>query len=291
MLTNSADVVSLHQIYYRPEQVKLLDAASTPYDNSAYTAHTQSEFDIFRRVFHAGALDGDITGYLSWKFTEKSCVTVGEFKRFVEDNPGFDVYFINPFPELIAWKNVWIQSIRHHPTLLPIAAEIFRSVHPGILLTEETHGHDVLSYCNYWAGSGEFWKDYMEFAEPIYDFIEHKASDDFRRAISGRADQIIKGDHRPFIFERVFSTFLNSAKPRRLAYRYPKEHLESEWGARAATLIEMLQERLNEDEQVRLRAELVKVLKFDRATPLLEKVGTRLRRSAQWQRLRAVLRR
>jgi hypothetical protein len=119
--------VTINQIYYLPSQLPLLDPAFTPYDNTANENREFAEYHIFEKEYNAGKIANDaLTGYVSWKFGDKTRLQGSQFLKFIAANPGYDVYFINPFPmQMKFFKNLWLQGEFYHPGILELSQRIF----------------------------------------------------------------------------------------------------------------------------------------------------------------------
>ena len=93
--------ISIYQNYYQPSQLVRLDPAFLPHDGTDNPSPELKEIALFRRVQRMGLFErGDeIVGIVSHKFSRKTGIAGDAFKCFIRDNPGFDVYFINPFPQ------------------------------------------------------------------------------------------------------------------------------------------------------------------------------------------------
>ena len=162
--------IDIHQIYYRSEQTSELDPVFKPYFNALNPRPEWREFWVFREVFRTQVYQSsDYSGYLSWKFNRKTGISGSEFITFIEDNPGFDVYFINPFPaNCIFYRNVWKDGEEHHPGILSFTQDVFRAVGYNINLSEMRNYSDTTLYCNYWVGNSVFWDKFMAFSEPVF---------------------------------------------------------------------------------------------------------------------------
>jgi hypothetical protein len=231
--------IRIHQIHFRPEQKAHLEPAFIPFDNAASPAPEQMEYRVFRDGYQRGLTrEADYTGFVSWKFRQKTRVTGDVFVDFIRDNPGYDVYFINPFPAELLWRNVWVQGETFHPGLLGFAQTIFDRLDYDIRLASLDNLADTAAYCNYWVGSSEFWDRYMEFTEPIYDHLVNDLSAAERELLWSRADRQIEASYFPFIFERMFSTLLASdSSIKAHAYRYSEPALRARFQPHIADMI------------------------------------------------------
>ena len=225
----------IYQIFYLDYQKSSLEKDFIPYDNRANPRPEWCEYFVFRENFNKGICStGHPTGFISWKFNQKTGLHGTDFHQFIRENSGADVYFINPFVDEAAfYQNLWLQGERNHPGLIELSQHIFDRVGYKIDLKSLVMPFEKSLYCNYFVGNTKFWKSFMEFCEPIYDEIENNLDPESKKFLSQRADQTIKADYRPFIFERLFSTFLclhpeissksYANSPKALELRYGKE--------------------------------------------------------------------
>ena len=204
--------VKIHQIYYRPTQLSYLEPEFQPYYNPLNTSERQLfEYSVFRKEYDLGKIQG-LTGYVSWKFRQKTNLTGSEVIKFIHDNPGFDVYTFNPFFELSElFPNVWWQGEAHHPGIISLAQKIYEEIGVSVNLSDLRSTDRSLLYCNYWVGSRSFWDRYMQHMKEIVHVIHSGDKEKFPNlyADSGYHDG---STYIPFILERVFSTFIEMNK-------------------------------------------------------------------------------
>jgi hypothetical protein len=210
--TNATPAVwpSIHQIYFEENQVPYLDEDFIPYRNVANPRPEWCEYFVFRTEYLAGTCGHGLTGFVSWKFGQKTGLSGGDFCSWIAEHPGYDVYFVNPFPNLVRkrFRNVWHQGSICHPAILPIAQLLFDKVGYQVNLKAIEMDERVTAYCNYWAATPEFWRRYIEFCEPLYNVIESGLTSDEKARILARADAVSTCCYIPYIFERLFSTLL-----------------------------------------------------------------------------------
>jgi hypothetical protein len=202
--------IRIHQIFYDDAQRSALDPAFIPYDNRDKPQPEWREYQVFRTAWLQGQCRaGDVTGFLSWKFAAKTGLRGVRFLQFIELNPGYDVYYVNPCRvEPRPFTNIWQQAEVHHPGIIGLAQRIFDSLGVTIDLASFEQPHEQVLFCNYWAGSRRFWDEYMAFCEPVYHHILDGLDEADRRLIWSRADREIDAPYTPFIMERLFSTLL-----------------------------------------------------------------------------------
>lgn len=202
--------IRIHQIFYDDAQRSALDPAFIPYDNRANPRPEWREYYVFRTAWQTGLCrNGDVTGFLSWKFGSKTGLRGTDLLRFIERNPGHDVYFAHPARvEPRPFMNIWQQAEVHHPGIIGLAQRIFDSVGVAIDLSAFEQPRTQVLFCNYWAGTRRFWEAYMAFCEPVYRHILEGLDEADRSLIWSRADREIDAPYAPFIMERMFSTLL-----------------------------------------------------------------------------------
>ncbi|MBS0617601.1 MAG: hypothetical protein JSR44_05395 [Spirochaetes bacterium] len=229
----------IHQIYYLPAQLPLIDPAFTAYDNTANANREFAEYHIFEKEFNAGRVAADaLTGYVSWKFCAKTRLAGAEFVRFIAANPGYDVYFVNPFPlQVKFFKNLWLQGEFYHPGILQLAQGIIRRAGYDIDLAMEIHSRDTALYCNYWVGTQAFWNRYMEFTRPIVEMLRSGLSYAEKTRLHSIADRDNDFSFVAFIIERLFTTLINYDKSiRTLAYEHSYADIRRKYGHAGAVL-------------------------------------------------------
>lgn len=200
--------VDIHQIYFAPEQEKTLDPAFIPMPNLDNPYPERREFFLYDRFFKQKAYAGsDLSGLFSHKFGVKTGLSGEEFIAWIQRNPGYDAYFVNPFPDTVYWFfNVWVQGEISHRGILPLAQEVFDGLNYAIDLSRfpRTDGKTT-SYSNFWVGTPGFWEAFMDFALPAYEYMlePERASRFFQTTYHDSEAEIF-----PFIMERMFSTFI-----------------------------------------------------------------------------------
>lgn len=214
--------IKIFQNYFRDDQLSLLDPDFVPHDWRHNPHPEYRETIVFLDAYRRGRhLEADYVGIVSWKFGQKTRITGRQFKSFIERNPGYDVYFINPFPYEGYQFNIWTQGERNHPGLWPLAQDLFDTAGYPVTLQELGRmDRRTLLYCNYWVGNRAFWDTYIAFIEPLFECIVHRMAATTRERYFARAKYHDPAPYFPFIFERMFSTLL-LIKPEIRACFYP----------------------------------------------------------------------
>jgi len=201
-------MIKLYQIYFSEDQISQLENNLMPYNN-INNYNGEGEFYIFLKEYMNGNVkDEDITGYLSWRFKQKSQISGKDFEDFIKNNPGNDLYFINPYPYLMNnHYNSWAQGEICHPGIIDLIKDVFSQM--GLdpnLITSQRHDTSRSTFCNYWAGSKNFWDRYIAYTKPIYFHIKSNTNLEFRDKVFNK-----NGAHCYFgyILERLINVFIN----------------------------------------------------------------------------------
>ncbi|MDF1795391.1 MAG: hypothetical protein P1U63_02510 [Coxiellaceae bacterium] len=201
--------IQVHQIYYDTQQQPLLDPEFIPFDNRSNPKPELREYYVFKQVFDQEIFrQADMTGVFSWKYLQKSGVPGKKFLDFVKANPGYDVYFINPMPDELVYESVWQQGELCHPGIIALTEKILTGLGYEVNLADMKMGAKTTLYCNFWVGTQAFWQQYLPFLQQCDDYIKNQLSDSDRELLFSRADRQIDASYFPFIFERLFPTFL-----------------------------------------------------------------------------------
>jgi hypothetical protein len=207
----------IYQIFYQDSHLKHIEKDFIPFDNGykkkpAY--FNQFEFGVIRSLYESKEyLKYDLTGTLSWKFRNKTRLDSKTIMEWINNNPGYDVYFINPYPENnFLFYNVWSQGQYFHPKIITIAEELFLIAGFKVDLLSWQRNFQTGAYCNYWVGNKYFWEKYYDFSMRIFNSIEKTREEIKQLLFQETADNIILAPYFPFIFERLFSTLLEYDK-------------------------------------------------------------------------------
>lgn len=209
--------VRIFQIYYRPEHREALDPAFEPYNNEGDKSPLL-EFNVFRKLANSHLVDGvDLWGALSWKFKEKTGLTGEQLKKVIADNPGCDVYYCNPFPEIEGiYQNLWMQGETCHPNFLILCREFFKAAGLDERILIQIQLSKQIATSNYFVATPDFWRGYISFVNEIIQRAEKGMPTAVKEIIySSSADR--KGLHAgasymPFIIERLLSVYIGLNK-------------------------------------------------------------------------------
>lgn len=221
-MESPSSIISIYQNYYSDKQIPYLDKAFIPHDNSKALHPEYREYPIFLR-FHENKIhkQSQMTGIMSWKFGEKTLLSGDQFIQFIKDNPGYDVYFVNPFTLEERHMSVWKQGELCHPDIIDLAQYVFDQIGYDIRIKDVINTTKTTAYCNFWVGTETFWDAYIAFTKPVFEYIAYQAPESIRKKFFIRADRKTDSVYFPFVMERLFSTLLWQNKSiKSLNYEY-----------------------------------------------------------------------
>jgi hypothetical protein len=151
-------------------------------------------------------------GALSWKFPQKTGgLQSNIFKNYMSLHINkCDVFFINPYPSKDhAFPSVFHQGELYHPGIMDMTNNLLRMAGYNFSLAEVESKRENMAYCNYWVGNKKFWDEYIAFTLPLYNFIKFSLNKSDLPKLYERADKFIEANYISFIFERMFTLFLD----------------------------------------------------------------------------------
>ncbi len=216
--------IRMHQVYFRRNQRRQLDPDFLPYDNTANLRPEWAEYGVFRAAYRQGRTrEAQVVGFVSWRFGTKTGISGRQFLDFIAAHPGFDVYFINPYPYVShMYRNPWLGLEDQEPGALAFSQRMVDQAGLRMDLAALPNDPERTGYSNYWAGTAAFWQRYMEFTEPVYQHLETGLTPGERAFLNGPANYAADSTRHPFIMERLFPTLLQmDPSIRALRYVHP----------------------------------------------------------------------
>jgi len=200
--------IAIHQIYFDPAQAQSLEPAFTPLPNLDNPFPERREFYLFEQFYlNRSHTQADLAGLVSHKFRQKTQVSGEAFIAWINANPGYDAYFINPFPQTVYWFfNIWEQGEKSHQGIMALAQQVFDALgYPIALKTFPRTDAQTTCFSNFWVATPVFWDEFMAFALPVYRYMldERHAARYFQTTYHDSDAEIF-----PFIIERLFTTFI-----------------------------------------------------------------------------------
>lgn len=234
--------IKIFQIYFKKSQHDGLSKRFTPYFKQENEEIEWREYWTFRKNYRTAIASKGLTGYVSWKFEDKSRVPAEKFLKFIENNPGFDVYYINPFPlDGLLFDSVWDHGDFYHSDLTKFTSLLLKKAGYELDIMHQKNTPAQTAYSNYWVGNSKFWKMYMDFTYPMERYIRTRLTDEENKFMSTIADNGSNCSYIPFILERMFTTFLVTHPDiKALSYSYDKADIENRYSGSGRRVYSLL---------------------------------------------------
>ena len=220
--------IKIFQIYFKPEQIVELDPAFIPLDNTANITPELREWATWNQTLLAHSFDeDDLIGFVSWKFKEKTNLSGQQFISFINDNPGADLYFVNPcLVNEALFANSWEQGDIHHPNISAIGNSFLTKIgYEDVDVKGMVLDRNCTMFANYIVGTKTFWDKFMEFSRKLV--TEAEKDPVFKQQVFGEGMSNYAHDttlpNFTFLIERLIPTFIDLERISALAYQYTPE--------------------------------------------------------------------
>ena len=228
--------MKLFQSFVTDHQKSYLSASTIPVDASTNTEDNQREYELFKKILatHSGLAE-EPWGMVSWKFEHKCLIKPEAFIKYAQDKieDGYECVFINPMiGNESVYMNVWEQGAHcGHVGLDKIAAYLANQL--GGRMTA-IMGKKSFAFCNYFIATPTFWKKYIEFTDHAVALLDNEARNNTEtgKIYSGSAhyyrDTAVS--MRPFVIERLLSSFIEGTHLKCIGYDYSPEQYQAKFG-------------------------------------------------------------
>jgi len=221
--------MKIFQIYFDPVQKQHCDPAFTPYNNTANPNPKLQEWLIWKS-FYEGMKSGvlseelDLWGFVSWRFKQKTNLDGQSIVDWIESNPGYDVYLINPaIVNEAVFANGWEQGEYYHPGISATANKFLSNAgYADYNVNEVLLDRTRMGFATYFVATRKFWDGYMAFSNLLFTQAEQDPK--IKQEIFGDG---LSGYSRDaslpmfaFINERLVGTYMDLQESKVLAYQY-----------------------------------------------------------------------
>lgn len=217
--------MKVFQIYYQEQQLTKLDPTFEPYDNTENPRPDLCEWYVWDKIYQQCCDAGlDYWGFVSWKFKDKTNLTGEQVYKWIDDNPGHDVYLLNPcILNEALFANSWEQGDIHHPNISTIGNTFLKKIgYPEPDVRNIILDRNKTVFSNYVVGNRKFWDKFMDFSRKLFTEAEKDAqfNDDVFGA--GRSNYIPDPSlpNFTFLIERLIPTFLELESFDSIGYTY-----------------------------------------------------------------------
>lgn len=158
----------IYQMFHRKEDISKLDPAFIPLDNTINAKPHLFEYPIQKKLFLKHKDSDYYWGLVSSKWYEKTCLSGEVFKQWILDNPGYDVYHIDPnVTQSIFYHNLWVQGEETHKgPMMDFANKMFAEMGHSIDVRNLSIKPEYFTTTSFHIGNSKFWKEW-------YLFLDH----------------------------------------------------------------------------------------------------------------------
>lgn len=202
----------IYQSYYEENQKIDLDVRNfIPYDNVINAEPLLREQPLHKKIYEKHFEEPDAYwGLVSWKWALKTRSTGTFFTKWIKDNPGYDLYFVDPhIVNAAGFKNPFIDGDVSHPGLMDFSQRMVEKLNLSIDLKRDGFHPDLFSTCTFWVGNKTFWDGWFAFWDQCVELA--KTEKDLHQFMFGYSDKRHLGFrviNYPFIHERFISFYL-----------------------------------------------------------------------------------
>lgn len=212
--------ICVYQAYYLEEQLKQLDPAFIPFDNTKNETPHLREYPMWKKLYEKHAGSEDYWGLMSWRWHEKTGIAGYQFTSWIENNPGYDCYHFDPFKHLSGQhKNLWVQGDIWHPGMLKFANLLFKKLKITERAEDLQYQPEHFGTCNYYVGNSKYWTSLLSFIDECIAFA-NQSNDMYNYLyVDGKSYNGRVIPYFSFVTERLFSLH-NYLKPEYKVKRY-----------------------------------------------------------------------
>ena len=235
--------MKLFQSYVNAHQKTFLSEHTIPFDAQNNVENSQREYELFKKIKSSFSEDNpEPWGMVSWKFNHKCLIKPDAFMEFAISRfaAGYDCVFINPMIGNEAlYFNVWEQGIDcGHAGLDKVAQFLEKQL--GARITA-LMGKSSFAFCNYFIATPAFWDAYFSFVDHALGLLETEISNksDVGNIYGGSAHygRDASLSMRPFVIERLFSSFIVSSGFKCIGYEYSLTQYQTKFGSQLGNFL------------------------------------------------------
>lgn len=215
-------MIPIFQLYYNLEQKSELDPDFVPYENCENPSPELGEWYVWNQQYTELLYgDAEYWGFVDWQFKHKTNLTATEFANWINNNPGYDFYFVNPtLINEAVFVNPWEQGNYFRPGTSDIGNECFAQLGYNVQVENTLLDRTCAMFSNYVVGNKKFWKGYIGFTNKLLTAAE--SDQKFK-------EKLLSAATFPFIVPMLLSTYIDLEKINALNYSHTTKTLPSKY--------------------------------------------------------------
>ncbi len=230
-------MIKLYQPYLGEDEKSSLSPSVIPWDASSNTDNSTREYELFKQIAYANPQETEPWGLVSKKFTHKSLLAIADFHHFAEQkfSEDYDCIFVNPMIGIEALHlNVWQQGVQcGHAGLDQIIGFLESSL---ALPFNAPMDKNTFAFCNYFVAKPSFWNSYFAFVDKVIVLLDQEVAkgSEVGAIYAGTGSYHRDGNitMKPFVIERLFSTFIQHHQFKIASFNYGKNFYEVKFGGK-----------------------------------------------------------
>lgn len=159
--------LKIYQTFYSPEQYVHLEVNEhfIPYNNVKNEHPDLREYPIIKSILKENESYDGYLGVLSWKWREKTETSGDKFVSWIEKNPGYDAYLMNPYIHTLFYDNAIIEGERHHPGMVKYFIALLKKLGYFLDVNSIIYPLNIISYCSFCVANKKFWNEMTSFID------------------------------------------------------------------------------------------------------------------------------
>lgn len=216
--------LNIYQCYYDNSQLSELSPDFIPYDNTGDEYFMFREYVLWKKLYHKHLSGDSHWGIVSWRWPEKTRLDTKEFVQWIENNPGYDMYYYDPSLETIVHKNLWEQGEPWHPGLINFCNRLLQKMNVNKTVDDITYKSKHFACSSFFIGNSKFWTNYLNFVNEV---ITLSLFDKEMKQYLFDTAKEYNGVNIPFfcfVIERLFSLYYYLYEDKCNFLKFPVEH-------------------------------------------------------------------
>ena len=214
--------LSIYQCYYDDSQLGELSKEFIPYNNTGDENYMFREYILWKKLYHKH-IDGH-WGIVSWRWPEKTRLDAQEFVSWINNNPGYDMYYFDPSLETIPYKNLWVQGDQWHPGMVNFCNRLLQKMNIDKDIRDIEYKAKHFACSSFFIGNNKFWDNYLNFVNEV---ITLSLFDNEMKNYLFDTKQQYNGVDIPFfcfVVERLFSLYYYLNEDKCNFLKFPVNH-------------------------------------------------------------------
>ena len=212
--------VKIYQTYFQEDQLQFLDPAFVPNNNVENRYPHFHEYPLIKDLYSKMSDFDGHWGMVSWRWKEKTHLEGKLYLDWINNNPGYDVYFINPFMEVPAnHPNVFHHGECCHGGMIDVYMNrLLKLLNVEMNLRTEHFPLEYFITCHYYVGNKKFWNGWMPFLEKC---IQLSYNDPMMNEYMFHTTTYYRNSYKicfPFVVERLINLYLYLYREFKIAY-------------------------------------------------------------------------